>query len=226
MTQESEQQGARIFLADDHPAVLDGLGILLALDSHVICGTATSRDEVLACIDASRPDLAIVDLSLCGESGLDLIPVMTQRGIPVLVYSMHEDAATQQRAWDRGARGYVSKRETSEVLLDAVRRILAGKRYVSPRTSTRRRDDAPRPGGDQPGAAQLGDPRHAKAFSEREQQIWTLLARGESNADIAAALNISVRTVETYCTRMITKLDLDGIKALRKLAISESRLIF
>ncbi|MBU1003153.1 MAG: response regulator transcription factor [Proteobacteria bacterium] len=221
MTHQSNQQGARIFLADDHPAVLDGLAILLAQDRHLICGTATSRDEVLAAIDGSGADLAIVDLSLCGESGLDILPIMLERGIPVLVYSMHEDAATQQRARDRGARGYVSKREPSEVLLDAVRQVLAGKRYTSPRAAANLDPNSP-----ESVSPVLGETRQTRIFSEREQQIWSLLAQGEGNAEIAAALNISVRTVETYCTRMITKLDLDGIKSLRKLAISESRLIF
>ncbi|BBD09544.1 response regulator [Desulfovibrio ferrophilus] len=221
MTSAPITQGARIFLADDHPAVLDGLTLLLAQDNHVICGVATCLEEAMAAIDESRADIAMVDLSLCGESGLDLIPVMVERNIPVLVYSMHEDAATQQRAADQGASGYVTKREPSGVLLEAVHRILAGERYVSPRAAANLEAGAPAQG-----VPLSGNSVNTKTFSERERQIWTLLAQGESNVDIAAALKISVRTVESYYTRMMAKLELDGIKALRKLAISESRLIF
>lgn len=203
--------GARIFLADDHPAVLDGLKLLLAQDRHTICGEATCRAEMLERIDASTADIALVDLALCGESGLDLLPELLVRDIPVLVYSMHEDADTLRRALDRGASGYVTKRETSAVLLEAVRRVLGGERYLSPRIAASF------------GVEALNNTGQSGPLSEREQQILDLLASGETNADIAATLGVSGRTVETYCSRILVKLSLDGMKALRKYVIQRAR---
>jgi DNA-binding NarL/FixJ family response regulator len=199
--------GARVFLADDHPAVREGLTLRLLQERFEVCGEAENLAGLLAAIDGSRADIALVDLTLCEESGLDLIPELRRRGIPVLVYSMHEDAETVRRAFARGATSYVTKREASAVLVDAVRRTLAGEHYVSPRI-----------------AAALEAARDldmAASLSEREHQTLTFLARGEANADIAAALGVSVRTVESYCARILVKLNLDGMKALRKYAIRD-----
>lgn len=197
--------GIRIFLVDDHPAVLDGLTLLLAQDRHVICGAAATRAELLERLAPSRADLVLVDLALCGESGLDLLPEISALGLPVLVYSMHEDQATISRAMEKGARGYVTKRETSGELLVAVRHIHAGELHVSPRA-----------------AASL-DSQEAQALSERERQILDLIAQGETHAEIASCLDVSVRTVESYCARIIDKLGLSGMKALRKHALNLSR---
>ncbi|SDL37908.1 two component transcriptional regulator, LuxR family [Maridesulfovibrio ferrireducens] len=203
--------GARVFLVDDHPAMLDGLTLLLACENYVIIGVATNQQEALQGIDSCEADIALIDLSLCGESGLRIIPLMVERNIPVLVFSMHEDAATQKRAMDCGARGYVSKRETSTVLLDAVRQILGGNEYFSPRVAANQFSREPI----------SNDSMAFNSFSEQETLILTLLSQGESNSEIAEALGISVRTVETYCTRIAAKLKLDGMKALRKYAINE-----
>ncbi|EKO38648.1 MAG: response regulator (CheY-like receiver domain and HTH DNA-binding domain containing protein) [Solidesulfovibrio magneticus str. Maddingley MBC34] len=201
------QRGPRIFLADDHPAVREGLTLRLLQEGFVVCGEAENRATLLETIDASQADIALVDLTLCGENGLDLIDELRLRAIPVLVYSMHEDAETVRMALDRGARGYVAKRETSVELVAGVRRVLAGQRYLSPRVA------AALAACPQPPAAQAG------ALSDRERQTLGLLSRGEGNAEIAAALGVSVRTVESYYSRILTKLDLDGMKALRKYAI-------
>lgn len=197
--------GIRIFLVDDHPAVLDGLTLLLAQDRHIICGVAATRAEALERMAPSGADLVLVDLALCGESGLELLPEISALGLPVLVYSMHEDQATISRAMEKGARGYVTKRETSVELLEAVRRIHAGERHVSPRAATSLNAWETQP------------------LSERERQILSLMAQGETNAEIAACLDVSVRTVESYCVRIIDKLGLGGMKALRKHALTLAR---
>lgn len=204
-------RGPRIFLADDHPAVREGLTLRLLQEGFVVCGEAENRATLLETIDASRADIALVDLTLCGENGLDLIGELRARDIPVLVYSMHEDAETVRMALDRGARGYVAKRETSVELMAGVRRVLAGQRYLSPRVA------AALAACPQPPAAQAG------ALSDRERQTLDLLSRGEGNAEIAAALGVSVRTVESYYSRILTKLDLEGMKALRKYAIGRRK---
>lgn len=194
----------RVFLVDDHPAVRQGLALLLAQSGCFVCGEAGNRSEVRACIDAARPDVAVVDLSLGGESGLDLIDELQQRELRVLAYSMHEDAQAIERAFGCGANGYVTKREVAGVLLEAIVQVLAGRRYVSPvaaRTLASR-------------ALQID-----AALSQREEQILSMLGNGETNADIARVLAISVRTVETYYARIMEKLDLGGMRELRKYAI-------
>ena len=198
---------ARIFLADDHPAVRQGLAMLLTQHGHAVCGEAESRAQALAMIDARGADLAIVDLSLGEDSGLDLLPDLAARDVPVLVYSMHEDPETIERAFAAGAAGYVSKREISEALLEGVGEVLAGRSFIGQRAA-------------QALAGRLvGGEKDARTLSEQEKQVLRLLGQGDSVADIAVALNLSARTVETYCARIREKLGLGGMKALRKHAI-------
>jgi DNA-binding NarL/FixJ family response regulator len=205
----NSKTGMRVILVDDHPAVRQGLALLFTQAGHTICAEAESRAETLALLDASRADIAIVDLSLGDESGLDLMKDLRERGVPVLTYSMHENFETIERAFGAGANGYVSKREASEVLLRATQEILKGRRFISPRAA-------------QCLASSVLPPQEGHGgipLSERETQIMHLLGQGDSNAEIAASLAISVRTVESYFSRIIDKLGIYGMKELRKYAI-------
>jgi DNA-binding NarL/FixJ family response regulator len=200
----------RIFLIDDHPAVREGLKLLLAQEDHVVCGEAAGSVEILERIGPSRAELVLLDISLGEEDGLECIAELRKRGVVVLVYSMHEDAGTINKAFAAGAAGYVSKREQPETLLAAVSDVLKGDRHISPRTAQSLANRA------------LSSPPEAgreALLSEREKQILHRLGRGESNAEIAAAMAIGVRTVETYYARIIEKLGLDGMKALRRYAL-------
>jgi len=202
-------RSARVFVIDDHPVVRQGLGLLFTQATHIVCGEAGGGQEALQSIGAARADVAVLDLSLGDESGLDLIDGIRAAGVAVLVYSMHEDATTIERAFSAGAHGYVSKRDSEDALFLAVADVLAGRRHVSPRAAlslAKRAQSAPAP-----------EIRHP--LSERESAILAQLGLGDSNADIAVALSISVRTVETYCERLAAKLELDGMKALRRYAI-------
>jgi len=157
--------------------------------------------------------MALLDLSLGEVSGLELIAGLRERGIAVLVYSMHEDADTIEKAFANGANGYVTKRENADVLLTAVSDILAGRRHVSPRAAQSLANRL------------LSQPEATREalLSEREKQILSMLGQGESNAEIAAAFAISVRTVETYFSRIIVKLDLDSMRELRRYAIRHKK---
>jgi DNA-binding NarL/FixJ family response regulator len=125
----------RIFLIDDHPAVRQGLRPLLEQEDYVVCGEAGTIAETRERIGPSAPDLVLLDISLGEENGIDCIGELCSRGIAVLVYSMHEDNNTVQRAMAAGANGYVSKREPPDVLLAAIVTVLAGMKTVSPRLS-------------------------------------------------------------------------------------------
>ena len=204
------KEKARIFLVDDHPAVRHGLTRLLGDELYEICGEKGSLSETLEAIVDSQADLAIVDLSLGEESGFDLIAELSVHKIPVLVYSMHEDAASIDQSLRAGANGYVSKREESDVLCLAVHSLLSGQRYLGPYAAKALADRGDSPGrGDTP------------QLSEREQQIMAQLAQGLGPSDVANALSISVRTVESYCSRIIDKLALSGMKELRLFAIRD-----
>lgn len=206
-------EGARVLLIDDHPAVRQGVALLLAIGRHVVGGEAQNRGEALALLAHDRIDLALLDLSLGEESGLELIADLDKYGVPALVYSMHEDPESVERAFHHGARGYVTKREEPAVLLEAVGVVMAGKRFVSPRAAQSLAERLLVPEGAGAGVA----------LSDREQQILALMGQGDTSAEIADVLAISARTVETYCGRMLEKLELSGMKALRKYAISTHR---
>ena len=198
---------AKVLLIDDHPAVRHGLGLVLAGAAHTICGEAGSIAETLEQIGSTRAEIALLDLSLGEESGVELIAPLCEQGMAVLVYSMHEDAVSVRAALNAGAKGYVSKREMAEVLLAAVDRVLAGASFVSARAAQVLACSAP-----------TGEPDDS-ALSEREKQILAMLARGESNSQIAEAFSISVRTVETYFGRIAAKLGIVGTRELRRYAI-------
>lgn len=204
---------ARLFLIDDHPAVRQGLRLVLFNQHHDICGEAGSIAETLARIGDCQADCAILDLSLDQENGLDLIAALREMGVLVLIYSMHEDADTIQRAFAAGANGYVSKREMGEVLDAAIGVIRSGESYISPYVSKRlEASDAPQTPAER-----------VRLLSAREREILQLLGAGEPNNAIAERLAISIRTVETHFARMTAKLQLDGVKTLRRFAIQRER---
>lgn len=205
-------EGASILLIDDHPAVREGLAMILLRDQHRVCGEAGSRAELLAWLGQSPADpaqLALLDLSLDEESGFDLIDDLARYAIPVLVYSMLEDAETIRKAYALGARGFVCKREASSELLGDIRDVLAGRHYVSPFVAQRL--NAPQ------------DDLASDVLSERERQVMTMLGDGDSYAQIADQLGVGTRTVETHCERAIEKLGLGGMKELRRRAILDRR---
>ncbi|QLA20306.1 response regulator transcription factor [Desulfolutivibrio sulfoxidireducens] len=205
---DAATSGVRVFLVDDHPAMRGGLSLLLRQVGHTVCGEAGSRAELLDRLDGSRASVALVDLSLAEESGLDLIDDLKARDIPTLIYSMHEDRGSIERAFDRGAQGYVTKREVADVLLAAIEAVAAGRRHASPGVmrSLAGRVLAPDSGGE-------------SALSQREEQIMDRLGRGETSAEISRALTMSTHTVETYYGRMIRKIGFSSMKELRKFAI-------
>lgn len=204
--------GVRVLLVDDHPTMRTGLSMLLSHVGYIICGEAENQAELLGCIDESEADVVLLDLSLAEESGLDLLDVLRERDIATLVYSMHENWSTIEQAFERGAQGYVTKREGPGVLLEALEQIAAGKRYISPRAS---RGLASR--------VLTEEATDQAPLSAREEQIMDMLGRGETNNDIADKLHISSHTVQTYYARIIEKLGLSGMKDLRKIAIQRRK---
>ncbi len=207
--QSTVWQRIQVLLVDDHPAVREGLAVLMAPEGITVCGEAGGRADALACVEKHRPDLAIVDLSLDGEDGLTLITDLHQRGIPVLVYSMHRDPRHVQAAVAAGALGYVTKREFRGVLVQAIREIAPGRRFLSPSATAAL-------------AESVADSSASgvEKLSPQERQVYELLGQGADTPDIAAALGITSHTVESYYSRILIKLDINGMYKLRRQAIA------
>jgi len=198
----------RILLVDDHPAVRQGLAVLLEPEG-IVCAEAGGRAEALAHLQEDRPDLAIVDLSLDGEDGLTLVADLRERRVPALVYSMHHDARHVGSAFAAGALGYVTKREFQAVLVQAIREVAAGRRFASPVATAALAESLT-------GAPPVD---YVARLSSHERKVYELLGQGEGTFEIAAALHVSNHTVETYYERIKLKLNLNGMYELRRHAI-------
>ncbi len=206
----------RILIVDDHPLVRKGLALTLEAEPDLeVCAQAASAEEALSLLDKVQPDLAIVDISLPGMSGLELIKHLQawKQHLPVLVISRHDEALYAERAIRAGARGYVMKVEAVEVIVKAVRRVLAGGLYVSEELSER---------------LLLSMTGHRRALetrspvellSDRELEVFELTGRGLTTREIAERLHLSVKTVESYRARIKAKLGLRTAAELMQHAV-------
>jgi len=199
----------RLYVVDDHPALRQGLRLLLEAEGVEICGESGDAAKALEEVPSIAPDLAIVDLSLGKEHGLTLLAELARVSplVPLLVYSMHEDSFYVRQALAAGASGYVTKREIAAVLTRAIAEILEGRRYLSPRA-------AEAVGGDEEQGAE-GDP-----LSPRELVVFRLLGEGYGPAAIADELGVSRRTVDSYFARILEKLEVRGMEELRRRAVA------
>lgn len=202
----------RVFIVDDHPGVREGLALVLGQRGIDVCGDAEDTRQTLEQLEAARPDIVLVDLSLQRENGLSLVEQLHARGIKVLVYSMHEDTVRIKRAFAAGAGGYVTKREGADTLVAAIRGVLAGERYLSERARNALID-----GSDANDSAE----GRRSSLSERESLVLHRIGEGDSTEEVAHRLRISARTVETYCNRLMEKLGLSGMRELRRYAIQQ-----
>jgi len=207
-----ENGETRVFLVDDLPVVREGLARLIGHEPDLaICGGAGDAPSAVRGISTHTPDLAVVDLSLRAGSWIDLIKrIHTQHpDLPILAYSMLDEPLHAERALRAGARGFLTKRETGETLLKAIRCILSGEMYVSSRLSTTLIKRLLVGGG-----REGGDP--VESLSDRELEVFQMIGDGRGTKEIATTLNLSVKTIETYREHVKTKL---GLKDSRELAI-------
>lgn len=201
----------RILVADDHAVVRRG--ILSILEDHPdleLAGEASDAGEVLERIRGASWDLLLLDLSMPGLSGLDLLKqVRSHRPeLPVLILSVHPEEQFGARVLKAGASGYVHKDAPPEQLVTAMRRVLRGQKYVSPALASRLAEGL---GGD------TEDPH--ELLSDREFQVLRLMGAGRTVSEIADDLSLSVKTVSTYRSRLLDKLRLDTTAELIRYAI-------
>jgi DNA-binding NarL/FixJ family response regulator len=204
----------RILVVDDHSIVRHGLTLLLQREADLsVCGEAGSFEEALEQARALQPDVLLVDLTLKDKSGLDLIRALVAErpGTRCLVLSMHDEAEYADRALRAGARGYVMKEDADEVVVQAIRRVLAGDVYVSPAMSNRLIRQLSGETTDldgHPGVASLTD---------RERDVFECLGLGLSTRKIAEKFGLSERTVEVHRANIKKKLQYeDAAQMLRE----------
>lgn len=215
MTGKSTKSKKRIFLVDDHTLVRESLGNLINHRRDLVtCGEADNVVDAIQGIAATKPDVAIVDLTLRDSSGMELIKALkaSQPGVAILVLTMHDEALYAERALRGGARGYIMKREATGKVVEAIYRLLEGKLYISDHLSEIL---AFRYMG---GRGALPTPA-VQELSEREWEVFQLLGQGESVSKIAQALKISTKTVHAHCAHMREKLRLRNSRELLREAI-------
>lgn len=204
-------QGIRVFLADDHAMVREGLCALISREPSMrIVGQCGDGLQVLRQVEALSPDVVVLDITMPGLNGLDVCRQLTRKGheTAVLILTMHDDEQFVMRAIEYGASGYVLKEAAAEQLAEAIRTVSRGELYLGPGI---RRTALQRIG--QPG----GDPYDRLTL--RERQVLQQIAEGKTNRQIAQELSLAVKTVDTHRSRLMRKLNIHDQTSLVKFAL-------
>ncbi|MEO6280563.1 response regulator transcription factor [Roseateles sp.] len=200
----------RVLIADDHALVREGLRKVLELDDAIqLAGEAASASETLSRLQQGGVDLVLLDLLMPGCTDVDLIEriVKAHPKLPVLVLTMHADPHIARRALEAGARGYLTKDISTELLIEAVHQVAAGRSYVDPTLSAaliRPQAELPQP---------------LEQLSARERQVLIALVQGRALIDIAVELNVAPNTVSTYKSRLMEKLGQSSLSDLVRYSI-------
>ncbi|MBB3178695.1 response regulator transcription factor [Variovorax sp. Sphag1AA] len=204
----------RIYLVDDHAIVRDGLRAMLETRGHTVVGEAAEPTVALAELLRLQPELLVLDLSLGPRSGFELLTDIHRRALPVrsLVLTMSAQPRHVAEAMRLGAMGYLLKGSPRAELLRAVEAVAAGRRYLGPEV------------GELAAQALVSNNDEAALLDElspRERQVVTLVVKGQSSSTIADQLHLSPKTVDTYRSRLMSKLGVDDVTALVRFAIRQ-----
>jgi two-component system, NarL family, invasion response regulator UvrY len=191
----------KVFFTEDHAIVREGLKQILADTKDIIvAGEAADGEEALAKIRQGDYDIVVMDISMPGRNGLEILKEIkeTKPGLPVLILSMYPEDVYALRSFRGGASGYLSKESAPTELINAIRKVSSGGKYISTALAEKL-------------VVNLGDdsgkPLHEK-LSEREYQILCMIASGKTGTQIAAELGLSAKTVSTYRTRILEKMEM------------------
>ncbi len=209
------RKAARVLIVDDHPVMREGLQELLAQHSDLhVCGQADNIVNALAEIDRSHPDAIVLDLTLGAEDGVDLIRKLreTHPEIRILVLSMHDELLYAERLLSLGVNGYIMKQEAATEFLRALRKVIAGEMYVSQAVNARLLEQIAR---SRPrGAAGSG----LDTLTSREREVLELTGQGRTTREIATALAMSEKTVDSHRRNIRDKLGLHSSSELLRYA--------
>jgi len=200
----------RVMIVDDHPLLRAGLAALIGNEPDLeVCCEAESADDALVLARTERPNLIVLDISLAEGSGLELIKRLTNgEGEPrILVCSMHDESLFAQRVLAAGARGYINKQEATTRVIEAIRRVLSGKVYLSQRMTERLQQN------------NAGEARSVDTLSDRELEVFGLIGAGFPSSRIAEQLHLSVKTIETHRENIKKKLNLKSGGELTRYAV-------
>ena len=209
---------SRVLIVDDHPIVRQGLVRVIEGEPDLtVCAEVADGPQALEAL-ARSPDIAIIDISLQGRSGIDLLKDIKAHApsLPVLVLSMHDESLYAERALRAGAKGYLMKQEATAKLLAAVRQILGGGVYMSDRVSAllvRKLAGGTAVGGGSP----------LEQLSDRELDVFRLVGQGLTTRDVAEKLSLSVKTVDAHREHIKTKLGLKNSTELLRYAVEHAR---
>jgi DNA-binding NarL/FixJ family response regulator len=210
----SAAKSKRIVIVDDHPLFRKGLEQLInsSGDAFAICGEAGDAAEGMSRIRELKPDLIIVDLSLPGANGIELIKNIRAEfeKLPVLILSMHDESLYALRALRAGAQGYVMKQEALENVIGAIREVLAGRPYLSSQMSAKLITNF---------ASGSTQANPTDKLSDRELEILELIGRGRDVHEISDLLHISRKTVETHRAHVKEKLNLKNAREVNRFAV-------
>jgi DNA-binding NarL/FixJ family response regulator len=205
----------RFLVVDDHPVFRQGLVALVRSDQRFeVCAETGTIAETVAAFERVVPDVALVDISLVGQNGLDLVKTLkaAHPDVLILIISMHDEVVYAERALKAGARGYVMKQEAASVMLDAITTVLSGKIYVSAAMRDRlletmfsQREETEAPS--------------VERLSDRELEVLEHIGQGYGATEIAKELNLSVKTVNAYRDHIKEKLRIGGAGDLRRFAV-------
>jgi DNA-binding NarL/FixJ family response regulator len=201
----------KVLVVDDHPIVREGLAQMINREPDLsVCGDASHMQKAVQLMEALKPDILLVDISLDGPDGLELLKHIRAQdpGLPVLILSMHDESIYAERALRAGANGYIMKQEATDSVLDALRRILNREVYVSPRIANKMLQQFVGTTG--------AERRHSSVddLSDRELEVLRLIGAGHGTRQIAEQLHLSVKTVETYQAHLKEKLGLRNSREL------------
>lgn len=211
----SEKSKKRILIVDDHPMMREGLSQLIGQESDLeVCGQTGSAREGLDLVNRLKPDLVLVDISLPGKNGLELIKDIQalRPGTGVLVISMHDESLYAERVLRAGGRGYVMKQEGGKKLMEAMRQVLDGKIFVSDKISAKILEIF---SGNRPDAAT----QPVQCLTDREFEVFQFIGKGLDVREIAEKLHLSVKTVEVHRRNIKQKLKLKSVAELLRYAV-------
>jgi DNA-binding NarL/FixJ family response regulator len=203
-TRDPKPQRSRIFLVDDHAMFRDGLRQLINLEPDLmVSGDAPGAAEALPAIRESKPDLAIIDISLAGTSGIDLVKDLKRdyEDLPILVVSMHAESLYAERALRAGAMGYVMKSEPARTVLAAIRKVLRGEVHVSEKMASAVVARFLQGAAVQP-------PSPLQTLSDRELEVFRMLGQGKGTRQIAEEMKVALPTISSFKNRIKEKLGL------------------
>jgi DNA-binding NarL/FixJ family response regulator len=207
----------KVFLVDDHPIVRQGLALFIEREPDLmVCGEAEDATSALQAIRESAPDFVILDISLNGPDGLELLKTLRVRypNLPALVLSMHDESVYAERALRAGANGYIMKQEAADKVITAIRHILGGDVYLSDRLTKQMLQQFVN------GSISPRDP--LAKLSDRELEVFRLIGAGHGTRQIADELHVSTKTVESYQAHIKEKLALRNARELVQYAVEWS----